>query len=128
VTALVIRVIATVVVVIMSGLPVAGLLCARECTETTHQARTADEEHCHDDAAGDALRLSSGESDGCTPFNMGDVAARDRVTVSLASAAVPDGPPLRVGGPATHIGSFSAVAVTRLVAGLSPGALRPLRI
>lgn len=124
------RIIAAFVMVVMSGLPVAAVLCARECAGVTHAASAPDNDaHCHETEAGGTATLRAGADDGCNPFAVHNVATRERISTPLgASAAAPGS--LQLGDiTASHHAWRASEPITSVAsAGLSPGAQIPLRI
>lgn len=84
---LVLRAIAATLVVVMGGLPVAGLLCASECVTATHAAAQSEtgEAPCHEDNASEAPGWRSHASGGCNLLALTEVAARDRTVAPLVA-------------------------------------------
>lgn len=73
------------------ALPLAGVVCAHECS-TPIAAAEAPAEHCHEVDASDTTAMRGSLPDGCTsPFAITRIATRDRGTapVSPAPASAP---------------------------------------
>lgn len=122
------RVIATAVVLTIGALPVAGLVCARQCA--TDQAATADaSEHCHQPESSGSLTISPVVSDACSLIGRREIAVRERAAVSVGSAPV-GAVPLHVSPivpPARIAAAFELLPHVGLAA-VCPGVRLPLRI
>lgn len=128
-TRVAIRFVAAFVVLMLAALPLAGVVCAHECsTPITSAEATA--EHCHKAGASDTASMSASLPDGCTsPFAITRIATRDRGTTPVSHAPV-SAPPLHVADlapPLQHerVHMFGPPVRT---AGLSAGVHIPLRI
>ncbi len=121
------RVIATAVMLVIGGLPVAGVVCARECADAV--ASAAASEHCHKTEAHDWPTISPVTPDGCSLIGLRDVAMRERPAVPVAAA-----PALAAHLHVRHVDRPSHVTPAfepnshGKIDGVSPGALLPLRI
>ena len=73
---------------VFTGLPVASVVCARECTAPTETsaADTDASEHCHKVEATDAATINPLAPDGCSLLALRDVATRERGAAPLGSS------------------------------------------
>jgi hypothetical protein len=74
------RLVAAFVLVVLAGLPVASVVCARECTLPVANATQDGLEsgHCHKADATDAVVMNEGTPDGCALLALKDAATRER--------------------------------------------------
>lgn len=124
------RLIAAFVVLMLAALPLAGVVCAHECSTPAAVAEAA-AEHCHKGGASDTATMSASVPAGCTsPFAVTRIATRDRGTTPVSPAPV-SAPPLYVADIAPAL-AYQRVLHTfgppARAAGLSAGAHMPLRI
>jgi hypothetical protein len=123
------RLIAAFVVVVLAGLPVAGVVCAHECL-TPADVAAAPDDHCHDPGPTDSTSIRDVPVDGCsTPLAFAEVATRDRVSASVTADTL--------ALPSFERSLFFLVSTPqraftphppRFGPGLSAGAIVPLRI
>jgi hypothetical protein len=121
------RFIAAIVLLIMTGVPVAGLVCARECGLVADAASTASESHCHEPGSGASTSVRPLVTEGCVVLALGEPAMRERAATPLrASLALAP----QVAFSAPRLRSFRHAERRALHdrGGLSPGASVPLRI
>lgn len=119
------RILAAVVVAILSGLPVTGVVCGLECLTPAEVS-----EHCHAPEASDTVTINSIAPDGCTsPFAFSDVAARDRASAATSSSSMMS-PPLLLPQRAlsTNTAQVADARSPLVCPGLSAGTQLPLRI
>ena len=124
-----IRVVTSIVMILVTGLPVTAVLCARECGIAADAAVTASESHCHDADTGATTTLRSVAPDGCAILTLAEAAPRERTAALHRSA------PVSVHLPHTLAGAVSLTSIGRAdfrrslaAVGLSPGVRIPLRI
>lgn len=80
------RFIAALVIVILAGLPVAGVVCAHECLTPIDSSATT-EEPCHDPGPTEDESIRGVVSEGCSsPLAFADAATRDRVSAPIGPA------------------------------------------
>jgi hypothetical protein len=123
------RLVAALVIVIVSGLPVAGVLCARECVAPQAAAASESDTHCHQDEPADTTRMSSTESTGCAPLVLIDAGTIERAGGQLTGASSATFSPYARAPIVSCVstrGRFTAISV--IDAGPPPGARLPLRI
>jgi hypothetical protein len=118
------------VLAVCAGSPVVSLVCARECAPGHDTATTADaSEHCQQPEPADTPAFSAVGPDGCSLIGVRDIALRERTPVSAGAAPpAPMVPHVRDGKPPSHTFVSLATTAGRKRAGVSPGALLPLRI
>jgi hypothetical protein len=116
--------------VALSGLPVAGVLCAHRCVAAEHAADASNgDAQCHESET-HGLAIVRGElPDGCDPFGAADTITRER-----SSAPFKDAPmmaaalPLRDLSLADNASRSRARSSAPPRVGLPPGSHLPLRI
>jgi hypothetical protein len=122
------RTLAAALVLVLAGLPIAGLACAEECRPVLQQAATPTGQHsahCHESGTGTSI---ASKADGtCSLGVLTETAARDRTTTvgdtSFATAVTLPVHPIHL----SHDTAPASASVARL-SGRPPGALVPLRI
>ena len=125
--AVVVRIIAFFVVAVISGLPVAGVLCAHECAAVEHAAVEGDAQ-CHYAEANDGATVRGQVPDGCDPFGPIET-ARERPSAPFKDAPMISAAPLFRDLLISDSGSRScARPVAAPTGGLPPGTQVPLRI
>jgi hypothetical protein len=123
------RVVAASLMLVIGGLPVAGVLCARECTGQDAIATADASDHCHKSDAADTSTMSPVTPDGCSLIVLREVAMRERPASPVAAA-----PLLAVHVHVRDIDRTSHAAAAFApdsrgkIDGVSPGALLPLRL
>ena len=124
------RAVAASVVLALTSLPIAALVCAHECNPRYEQTGTPTGEHsapCHEPATGSTSIVP--KVDGvCVPGRLAAIAARDRTTTVIdaaSAAAAPASLTLVAASKAfgSHLSSYG-----RRLSGTPPGAVLPLRI
>jgi hypothetical protein len=78
VTAVALRSIAALVMLILTATPVARIVCAHECLLPLEPTTTT--EHCHKSETTSARTMTAVLPDGCSPFALTTVAMRERAT------------------------------------------------
>jgi hypothetical protein len=125
------RAIAAALITVLTGLPVAGIVCARECTaphEETATPGSHDAAHCHENDAADVQVLSA-TGQQCNLYGLREVATRER-----SSAPRPSPQPIAVESsgsgakPLPRRGDTWPLRSRVSLAGVSPGTMIPLRV
>lgn len=87
------RAIAAALVLVIGGLPVAGVLCASECVAVTSGTASQYSDastHCHTPEPSDTAALTAvGPTAGCSLLTSGDVATRERAVAPFGSLSLP---------------------------------------
>jgi hypothetical protein len=121
------RFVVTMLMVVVTGLPV-GVLCARECSSAASaSAHGVDASACHEPESPATSTVGAVAFERCAEFALADPATRDRQT--SADRTLPALVAAQLSAPPTPLHRLlrhDALAWTS--DGLSPGTTRPLRI
>ena len=123
------RWIAATLIVAIGGLPIAGIVCARECSVAHAAAVRAAEaaEHCHDDKLDDTTTIRRVLPDACSVIVGGGVAVHEPAAAPLAYAPV-SLVQLQARGMPSPVAAVRDYLRRGRLTGLFPGDHVPLRI